>query len=205
MMVFGRRHRLLDREPVDREGFSELRLRELRPKPNATTFRPEQIDALLDAAEQELEEVYAKLIRFVAGSGIRIDEALHADLEDLDEDRGLLTITPKPGWTTKGYRYRDVPISARTAEAAKRFIELRGDHAMSDRVIWGRLQQARKAAALPHLSMHDLRRAWASAVYANGASLKQVSIWLGHADVATTERYIRAFDDVSEGHRFLPR
>jgi len=132
--------------------------------------------------------VYAELIRFVAGSGIRIDEALHTDLDDVDEDRGLLTITPKPGWTTKGYRYRDVPISTRTGEAAERFIELRDDHAMSDRVIWGRLQQARKAAALPHLSMHDLRRAWASAVYANGASLKQVSVWLGHADVATTER-----------------
>jgi hypothetical protein len=37
----------------------------------------------------------------------------------------MLTITPKPGWTTKGYRCRDVPVSLRTAEAAKRFIELR--------------------------------------------------------------------------------
>ena len=205
MMVFGRRFRMLDVEPVDREGFSELRLREPRPKPNATTFRPEQIDSLLDAADLELDEAYAKLIRFVAGSGIRIDEALHADLDDVDEGRGMLIVTPKPGWTTKGYRYRDVPISSRTAEAAKRFINLRDEHPMSDRVIWARLQQARKAAELPHLSMHDLRRAWASAVYANGASLKQVSVWLGHADVATTERYIRAFDDVSDGHQYLPR
>jgi site-specific recombinase XerD len=53
--------------------------------------------------------------------------------------------------------------------------------------------------------MHDLRRAWASAVHHNGASLKQVSVWLGHADVATTERYIRLFEQPSSGHEYPPR
>ena len=53
--------------------------------------------------------------------------------------------------------------------------------------------------------MHDLRRAWASAVHAKGASLKQVSVWLGHADVQTTERYIRVYLTSTSGHQFLPR
>ncbi len=74
MLIFGRRQRMLSREPVDREGFSELRLREPRPEPNAVTFRPEQIDRLLEAAEETEEEVYVALFELVAGSGIRIDE-----------------------------------------------------------------------------------------------------------------------------------
>ncbi len=44
-----------------------------------------------------------------------------------------------------------------------------------------------------------------SAVHQKGASLKQVSVWLGHADVQTTERYIRVFLTQSSGHEFLPR
>jgi site-specific recombinase XerD len=35
--------------------------------------------------------------------------------------------------------------------------------------------------------------------------LKQVSIWLGHADIATTERYIRVYATASRGHEYLPR
>ena len=50
----------------------------------------------------------------------------------------------------------------------------------------------RPRRSLPHFSMHDLRRAWASAMHHNGAPLKQVSVWLGHAEVATTERSLRA-------------
>jgi site-specific recombinase XerD len=50
-----------------------------------------------------------------------------------------------------------------------------------------------------------LRRAWASAMHANGASIKQVSVWLGHPTIAVTERYIRIFATESTGHEFLPR
>jgi integrase len=53
--------------------------------------------------------------------------------------------------------------------------------------------------------MHDMRRAWASAVHAAGASLKEVSVWLGHSSVQVTERYVRIFESESSGHEFLPR
>jgi len=76
---------------------------------------------------------------------------------------------------------------------------------MNDKSIWSQLQKARKAADLPKFSMHDLRRAWASAMHANGASLKEISVWLGHADVATTERYIRVYTTAEQGHKYLPR
>ena len=53
--------------------------------------------------------------------------------------------------------------------------------------------------------MHDLRRAWASAMHAKGASLKQISAWLGHSSVQVTERYIRLLADADSGHAYLPR
>jgi integrase len=71
--------------------------------------------------------------------------------------------------------------------------------------VWEEVERVRKLASLPHFSMHDLRRAWASAVHANGASLKQVSVWLGHAEIQTTERYIRVYLDETTGHQYLPR
>jgi integrase len=53
-------------------------------------------------------------------------------------------------------------------------------------------------------SMHDLRRAWANALYANGMPLKRVSAPLGHCGVSVTERYLRLTDEGSSGHEFLP-
>src|SRR5262249_2632675 len=143
--------------------------------------------------------------RVTAGSAIRIDEAGHYETGDVDEERGILTITPKKTWTTKGNRYRDVPVSKNTAKAALDFVEARDTVLVDDRSVWDEVQHVRKAAKLPKLSINDLRRAWASAMHANGASIKQVSVWLGHSSVQVTERYIRVFQTGSTGHEFLPR
>jgi site-specific recombinase XerD len=205
MFAFAKREGHVGENPFKHEGFDELKLREPRPKPNALTLSPEQVDLFLGQAEKMSKPGYASLFRLTAGSAIRIDEARHYEAGDVDRERGLLTITPKKSWTTKGYRYRDVPISERTASAALAFIKTRDTVALDDKSVWKEIQRIRKAAGLPKFSIHDLRRAWASAVYANGASLKQVSVWLGHADVQTTERYIRVFEGKGKGHEFLPR
>lgn len=69
----------------------------------------------------------------------------------------------------------------------------------------GRDPDREEKLKLPKFSIHDLRRAWASAMHANGATLKQVSVWLGHSSIGVTERYIRVFVTESTGHEFLPR
>jgi integrase len=76
---------------------------------------------------------------------------------------------------------------------------------MDDKTVWNIMRRVEKAAGLPKFSIHDLRRAWASAMHANGASIKEISVWLGHQDVATTERYIRIFQRATSGHQYLPR
>ena len=47
----------------------------------------------------------------------------------------------------------------------------------------------RKAAGFPHLRIHDLRHQFASMLINQGVSLITVKELLGHAQVATTERY----------------
>jgi site-specific recombinase XerD len=203
--AFALREGLIAIDPFEGRAFRALKLKEPRSKPNMLTLSPAQIDAFLDKADELAPPAYAALFRLAAGSGVRIDEARHVDLGDIDEGRKILIVTPKPGWTTKGYRYRNIPISERTANAARAFIGARAGVALDDKSVWKELHRARVAASVPRFTMHDLRRAWASAMHANGASLKQVSVWLGHADIATTERYIRLFDAQTVGHEFLPR
>jgi site-specific recombinase XerD len=203
--AFALREGLIADDPFDSRTFRALKLKEPRGKPNMLTMSPAQIDTFLDVADTMAPPVYAALFRLAAGSGVRIDEARHVDLGDVDDARKILTITPKPGWTTKGYRYRNIPISERTAKAVRSFVATRAGVTLDDKSVWRELHRVRVAAEVPRFTMHDLRRAWASAMHANGASLKQVSVWLGHADIATTERYIRIFETQTEGHEYLPR
>jgi len=205
-----RRQGLIPADPFLTEDFRSLKLREPRPKPAALTLSPKQIDIALDVAEQVCTKPVAALLRFTAGSGVRSAEAMHLEESDVrvldaDSGRAMLTIGPKPGWTTKGYRYRDVPISKRTVAAAHEFIRIKHMAPTDQKTVWNQMRKVAAAAGVPVFSMHDLRRAWASAMHFNGATMKQVSVWLGHADVQTTERYVRVFDTGKTGHEFLPR
>lgn len=205
MFAFGAREGHLGDDPFEKRAFRKLKLKEPRGKPNALTLSPAQVDTFLERADAMSPATYAALFRVTAGSGLRIDEARHLEDHDIDTGRRVLTVTPKKGWTTKGYRYRDVPISERTAAAGRTFIRLRDKVALDDKSVWKEIHRVREGTDLPKFSMHDLRRAWASAMHANGATLKQISVWLGHADIATTERYIRVFGGETTGHEFLPR
>ncbi len=48
------------------------------------------------------------------------------------------------------------------------------------------LQKAIKRNSLPHIRWHDLRHSTASMLLEKGWSMKDISDWLGHADVGTT-------------------
>lgn len=208
MFAFGKREGLLAFDPFRHEDFRELRLREAQPRPNMLTLSPRQVDRAIAGARELLSAGHAALIALVAGSGIRIDEARHLDAADLElkaDGKAFVTVTPKAGWQPKSYRFRTIPVSRATYDAALAFIALRPSVRLDDKATWNAIRAVREELGLPKFSMHDLRRAWASAMHANGASIKQISVWLGHSTIAVTERYIRVFDTESSGHEFLPR
>lgn len=48
---------------------------------------------------------------------------------------------------------------------------------------------AKRRAGLPHIRMHDLRHTVGSQLAESGASLRDIQVWLGHTNPATTTRY----------------
>ncbi len=63
---------------------------------------------------------------------------------------------------------------------------------ITDRAIWIVVQQAAKAAGLPRVSPHDLRRSFARGAYEAGVPFELIRQALGHSNIATTERYVNS-------------
>ena len=63
---------------------------------------------------------------------------------------------------------------------------------ITDRAIWLIVQQAAKAAGLPPISPHDLRRSFARGAYEAGVPFELIRQALGHSNIATTERYVNS-------------
>lgn len=61
--------------------------------------------------------------------------------------------------------------------------------------VWG---PARKACGLDRIRVHDLRHAHASWLLAGGADLQVVKDRLGHASIATTERYLHSLPNADQ-------
>lgn len=207
MFAFARREGLIPTNPFRTEDFRELKLREPEARPQALTLSPGQVISVVEVSTKILAPGHASLIAVVAGSGLRIGEALHVEEQDivvLDDKRGFIIVAPKANWQPKNYRCRRVPVTAATCQAALEFIRTRHTVRLDDKATWDALKKVSEHLGLPRFSMHDLRRAWASALHANGMSLKQVSVLLGHSGIAVTERYIRTFSTEDAGHAFLP-
>ncbi len=67
---------------------------------------------------------------------------------------------------------------------------------LNEKVVWQLLQQYAKAAGVPGIAPHDLRRTCAKLCRAAGGELEQIQLLLGHASVQTTERYLGTKQDL---------
>jgi len=70
-----------------------------------------------------------------------------------------------------------------------------GEH-LTEKVVWQLLQPYAKAAGVPGIAPHDLRRSCAKMCRAAGGELEQIQLLLGHASVQTTERYLGTKQDL---------
>jgi site-specific recombinase XerD len=67
---------------------------------------------------------------------------------------------------------------------------------MTEKVVWQLLRPYAKAAGVPGIAPHDLRRSCAKMCRAAGGELEQIQLLLGHASVQTTERYLGTKQDL---------
>ncbi len=138
------------------------------------------------------------LITLLAMNGLRIAEALGANIDDLDHDRGHRTLNI----VRKGGKHVTIPLAPRTSRALDLYIGereagpiflgaagARMDRHAADRTV---KRLARRAGITKRISPHSLRHSFITAALDAGVPLRDVQDAASHADPRTTMRYDRA-------------
>ncbi|MEX5299130.1 tyrosine-type recombinase/integrase [Kocuria sp. CPCC 205292] len=165
--------------------------------------------ALLAAAQNDTPRSYA-LVYLVLTTGIRISEVLEARRSAIKHvpgavvleivrkggKRGRVTVTP--GVARALENYLSEPI--RSATPARRgdrqdpwlFTTATG-HQWAQSEAYRTVRRLADKAGIPgRISPHSLRHAYATIALDNGAALRDVQDFMGHADPRTTRRYDRS-------------
>jgi integrase len=178
------------------------RLREPRHV-DLDVFSPEEVLALVRAAEDEQD---AAIFLTAAFTGLRRGELIALRWRDVDFAGSLVRVrasyavgaltSPKSG------KVRSVPLAPQVAEALARLGQRGWSVGDDDLVFVGELggyldgsalrrryKMALARAGLRSLRFHDLRHTFGTRAIAK-ADILRVKEWMGHADVATTMRYL---------------
>jgi integrase/recombinase XerD len=189
----------VNEEIIGRNPVSAVRRPRVGTDSQTTGLSKDELGALLEAASAHSPRTNALLL-LLAMNGLRISEALGADVTDLDSERGhrVLRITRKGG------KRATVPLAPRTADAIDQYLQGRTDGPLFATSSGGRLDQVavwrllRRLAAIAvpakarSIHPHDLRHAFVTLALDAGVSLRDVQDAAGHADPRTTRRYDRA-------------
>jgi integrase/recombinase XerD len=187
-------------EVLDRNPVAHVR----RPRISvdaSTTIGLDRDDArrFLAAAADDSPRARA-LVALLLLDGLRVSEALAADVDDLGTARGHRTIRV----TRKGATTATVPLAPATIDAVAAYLDGRSSGPIFTTATGGRwaaseafravrrIAQAAGVAAAAQVSPHSLRHTFATIALDAGASLRDVQDAMGHADPRTTRRYDRA-------------
>jgi integrase len=120
----------------------------------------------------------ANLFRFLAFSGLRINEARHVTWADLDFDKGLLQVR-----VTKNGKPRWVPFNQSLRELLEGFRQDSSDKSVMQVFECQKsIDRACKLAGAKRITHHDLRHLFATRCIERGVDIPTVSRWLGHQD-----------------------
>lgn len=158
------------------------------------------VSTLLDGPTPEDEPHWRRLrddavLEILYGSGVRVGELCGLDLDSLDLASGAVSV-----WG-KGSKQRRVPLSQPAVAALHGWLAIRRDvvPAAVGAALFGNERGARltprdvrrivdRRSPRP-THPHALRHSFATHLLDGGADLRAVQELLGHADVATTQRY----------------
>lgn len=191
----------------------------LPPKPKydatlPTTYTMEQMASILGAADDYMRLV----IELGLMCGLRDQEIMHLEWTDIHSTESTLRVTSKPHWKfkIKDSEERDIPIPEELHGHLKAWKELHKDK--ESRLVLptsgskpnGKLLRTLKRLAKAHglncgvcdgcktaskecqeWTLHKLRRTYATTLLQSGMDLRTVQHFMGHADLASTMRYLR--------------
>jgi len=191
-------------------------------------FSPAELRKLLEAVATIPPRCFSRttlrtLLLLLYGAGLRISEALNLCDLDADLSAGVLTIR-----CSKFFKTRSVPIAPRLAallsayrgrrpstrnRARRPFFLTRKDTPIRRGAIEGAFRALCRAAGIQRTDgaryqprLHDLRHTFAVhrliAAYRKGANVQRLlpllSTYLGHADLAATQRYLTLTPELAQ-------
>jgi integrase/recombinase XerC len=173
-----------------------------------------------DDASAALERAIAlrdrAVLELLYGSGLRVGELTGLTLDRIDLDRARVIVHGK------GDKEREVPLSEYASDALRAYLRdarptmaiesspalffNRRKRPMTSRDIRGMVEKyARRVMSGRRVTPHTLRHSFATHLLEGGADIRAVQELLGHASLATTQRYThvsraRLFDAYRASH-----
>jgi len=155
---------------------------------------PEEVMRLLEAAPSFSHQV---IFSTMYGTGLRVSEALHLRVSDLDSQRMMIRIEQG-----KGHRDRYVPLSPKLLELLRTYWrKLRPqpwlfpgqfpNQPLSREAVGDAIARASERAGLKkQISPHSLRHAYAVHLLEAGTDIRKIKLLLGHRSLSSTARYL---------------
>ncbi len=169
----------------------------------------EEVESILAASDDGSPKGMrdSLMLETMYASGMRVSELIAVKIADVDFKRGIIRVVGK------GSKERIVPVYDSLITKMEKWLPVRQGYYVKDRDEgWlfpnrygGRLtrqhvwQWVKDVCALAginkHVSPHTLRHSFATHLLSGGADLRTIQIFLGHANISTTEIYTHVTND----------
>ena len=173
-----------------------------KPRKLPKTMDADQVDQYLNFNQDSpLASRDCAIAELFYSSGLRLAELVAVNLQDIDHQARLITVTGKGNKTRtvpvggaalgaiEQWLQQRPPIAADPDSANALFTSLRGKR-ISVRNIQDRIKlQGRKSGMSQDVHPHMLRHSFASHMLESSGDLRAVQELLGHANIATTQIY----------------
>jgi integrase len=161
----------------------------------------EELQRLLDALAAYDNQKYANVFRLLLLTGARAGEVISATWDQFRLEKSGGTWT-KPASHTKVKKDHTIPLSA---PARKLLADMYAKREEGEPRVFPRIPEVTKLhphwarilakAKITNFRIHDLRHSYASTLASGGVPLLTIGKLLGHAQIATTQRYAHLIDD----------
>ena len=168
----------------------------------------DEIDKLLHYNNlSHIDERDSLIIETLYATGVRVSELINIKVQDIDFRRGIIKVTGK------GSKQRIAALYETIREKLEKYLLIRQEYFVKDtdqgclflnrygykltrQHIWAVIKKRCKEAGInKNISPHTMRHSFATHLLSGGADLRALQIFLGHANISTTEIYTHVTDD----------